>query len=241
MKPVIVKPSIGYARTSTDRQDNSIGAQESTIRAMAALRGAELSEVVIDPDEFSGSLERPGVRRIMDLVRRKQVSAVLITKLDRLTRSTRDVVDLIELFSKSGVALVSHYEALDTESPMGRFFVRMIASIAELEREMIGERTRAGMAHIKRQGFPTGTAPYGWQAQPRTAEERDARVRKPLLEDIREQGLINLVKDYRKAGESLPSIARLLNEAGHRTRRGGLWSYQGVANILSAQGASAAQ
>jgi hypothetical protein len=60
-------------------------------------------------------------------------------------------------------------------------------------------------------------------------------VRKPLVEDIREQGLINLVKDYRKAGESLPSIARLLNEAGHRTRRGGEWSHQGVANILGAQ------
>ena len=61
MKPV-TKPAVAYCRTSTGKQDTSLEAQEATLRAMAALRGVELAEVIVDRDEYSGSLARPGVR-----------------------------------------------------------------------------------------------------------------------------------------------------------------------------------
>ena len=224
--------AIGYVRVSTDKQDNSAEAQKKRIEAQALLKDIDLEDVIIDIDEFSGNLNRPGIQRVLDLVKAKKVDAVIITKLDRLTRSTRDAIDLIELFGKKGVALISITESLDTESPMGRFFVRMIASIAELEREMIGARTRDGMRHIKSQGFPAGPAPYGWTAQQRTAEERAAKIRKPLLINPDEQGVLAIARGARESGCSYERIADLLNSRGFLTRSGGAWVKQYVVGIL---------
>jgi site-specific DNA recombinase len=215
--------AIGYVRVSTDKQDNSIDAQERLIRAQATLKGFELAEVIVDRDEFSGDLDRPGVQRILELVKARKVSAVVISKLDRLTRSTRDAIDLIELFSRKDVALISVAESLDTESPMGRFFVRMIASIAELEREMIGSRTAAGLQNLKAQGMPAGPAPYGW---------RSVGKKKPMVEEPAEQAVLARIRDLRTSGASLPSIAATLNGEGLRTRRGTEWRYQYVAGVL---------
>lgn len=225
--------AIGYVRVSTDKQDNSVDHQEKLIRAQAAVKSAEVSEVVIDRDEFSGDLDRPGVQRIIELVKSKSVGMIIISKLDRLTRSTRDAIELIELFAKKGVALVSVNENLDTESPMGRFFVRMIASIAELEREMIGSRTRDGLQNLKAQGFPAGPAPYGWSAQPRTADEKQLKIRKPLVENQQEQEVLALMKKLSAEGASLQLIAGTLNEQGYRTRGGGPWPFQAVARHIS--------
>lgn len=215
--------AIGYIRVSTDRQDNSIEVQERLIRAQAMLKGMDFVEVIIDRDEFSGNLDRPGVQRVLAMVKAREVEAVIISKLDRLTRSTRDAIDLIDLFGKKGVALVSVSESLDTESPMGRFFVRMIASIAELEREMIGSRTRAVLQELKRQGKPAGNAPYGFKSQGK---------KKELLPDEYEQRILALAREAKDKGHSLREIATALNEAGMKTRACGVWKHQYVAGIL---------
>jgi site-specific DNA recombinase len=220
--------AIGYVRVSTDKQDNSMDAQERLIRAQAMLKGLELSEVISDRDEFSGNLDRPGVQRVLELVKGKKVGAVIISKLDRLTRSTRDAIDLIELFGKKDVALISVAESLDTESPMGRFFVRMIASIAELEREMIGSRTSAGLQNLKAQGMPAGPAPYGW---------RSVGKKLPMIEEEAEQVVLARIKALRASGLSLPAISSTLNAEGLRTRRGTEWRYQYVAGVLKTAGA----
>lgn len=182
-----------------------------------------MAEVIVDRDEFSGDLNRPGVQRILDLVKGRKIQAVIISKLDRLTRSTRDAIDLIELFAKREVALISVGESLDTESPMGRFFVRMIASIAELEREMIGSRTSAVMQHLKTQGMPAGTAPYGW---------RNVGRRVPMVEVPEEQAALTKIAEMRAAGLSFQKIAAAMNEAGFATRRGTPWVYQYVDRVL---------
>lgn len=223
--------AVGYVRVSTDKQDNSIDAQDRLIRAQAAIKGLDLSEVIIDRDEFSGNLDRPGVIKVLDLVKGKKVQAVIIAKLDRLTRSTRDAIDLLELFGRKDVALISVAESLDTESPMGRFFVRMIASIAELEREMIGSRTVAGMQNLKAQGLPAGTAPYGWMnVNTHTPDGRLVRV--PLAEVPEEQATLARIKELRAQGLSLQRIAGKLNEEGRTTRRGTAWVFQYVDRVL---------
>lgn len=226
--------AVGYVRVSTGRQEHSIGAQEEKIRAQAMLKGLELSEVIIDRDEFSGDLDRPGVQRVLEMVKGRKVGAVIISKLDRLTRSTRDAIDLIELFGRKDVALISVAESLDTESPMGRFFVRMIASIAELEREMIGERTSTVLQSLKARGMPAGTAPYGWRSQPRTAPSpgKPKGDTLPLLEDEQEQAVLGWIRDARGAGQTLREIAGALNAAGTRTRAGSEWKHQYVAGVL---------
>ena len=231
---------VGYVRVSTDKQDTSLGAQEQQIRAMAVVKGWDLAEVIIDRDEYSGDMNRPGLQRVIEMVKGKQVGAVIIAKLDRLTRSTRDVILMVELFNKKKVALVSLAESLDTKSSMGRFFVRMIASLAELERESIGDRTRTGMGHLKSLGMPVGPAPYGWRAQG-CNRHVPLGSKQPLVEDAVEQAVLRQVQGLRAGGMSLRDITEWLNEAGHTTRRGTAWRFQYVARLCKERVVETAQ
>jgi site-specific DNA recombinase len=229
--------AIGYSRTSTDKQENSASAQEHRIRAQASLKDMELVEIIDDSDKFSGNLDRPGMKRLLEMVRGGTVDAVIVTKLDRLTRSTKDAIDLMELFSKKNVALISISESLDTLSPIGRCVLRIIASFAELERETIGARTKEGLHNIKRQGFPAGTAPYGYMSQARTNEDRKLKIRKRLAINTTEQEIIARIKELREKRFSYDSIAQNLNEAGYKTRSsrefpdGGKWVTSSVQRI----------
>jgi site-specific DNA recombinase len=225
-------PAVGYVRVSTNKQDISREAQEAQIRAMAVVKSWDLAEVIVDFDEFSGDLERPGVERVLEMVKNKQVSAVIITKLDRLTRSTRDCILLIDLFNKKKVTLVSLAESLDTKSSMGRFFVRMIASLAELERETIGDRTRTGMGHLKSIGMPVGPAPYGWRAQG-VNKHLPLAQKQPLVEEPEEQTVLREARAARNSGLSLREIAEHLNGCGYQTRKGTPWRFQYVARLLN--------
>jgi DNA invertase Pin-like site-specific DNA recombinase len=180
----------------------------------------------VDRDEFSGNLQRPGVDKIIGLIKKRAIDAVIVAKLDRLTRSTRDAITLMELCSENKVALVSLQESLDTSSPMGRFVVRLFASLAELERETICERITVGMQNLKRHGMPAGTAPYGW---------RNVGKKKPLEPNDVEQGIIAHIRRMRAEGKSLREIAEDLNILGSRTRKGTTWKAQYVFSILKSE------
>jgi DNA invertase Pin-like site-specific DNA recombinase len=89
---------------------------------------------------------RPELQRLLSDVRSGTVAAVIILSLDRLGRETRLVLDLVEEFSRHGVALVSCKESLDTTSPQGQFVLTMFAALAQLERDLISERTKAALS-----------------------------------------------------------------------------------------------
>src|SRR6202162_2945776 len=114
--------TIGYVRVSTDKQADrgvSLEAQTEKIRAMAVVHNAELIDVIVDGGESAKSLNRPGMARLLALVDAGEVQAVIIAKLDRLTRSVKDLCTLLEQFTRRGVALVSVAESLDTGSAAG--------------------------------------------------------------------------------------------------------------------------
>src|ERR1700730_6298153 len=140
--------AIGYARVSTDKQVDkgiSLEAQQHKICAMAEVQGAQLLETIVDGGESAKSLNRPGLRRLLALVEAGKVEAVIIAKLDRLTRSVKDLCQLLELFEKHRVALVSVAESLDTASAAGRLVIGIMVCVSQWEREAIGERTRDAM------------------------------------------------------------------------------------------------
>src|SRR5258708_19046100 len=135
--------TIGYVRVSTDRQAEhgvSLEAQESKIRAMATIHSAELVEVIIDGGESAKSLNRPGLQWLLALINAGQVQAVIVAKLDRLTRSVKDLRNLLELFEKRKVALISVAESLDTASAGGRLVITIMAAVSQWEREAIPKR-----------------------------------------------------------------------------------------------------
>jgi DNA invertase Pin-like site-specific DNA recombinase len=93
----------------------------------------------------------PGLQRVLAMVQNREVQAVIVAKLDRLTRSVRDLCELLELFERRGVALISLAESLDTSSAAGRLVINIMAAVSQWEREAIGERTRDALRHKRSQ------------------------------------------------------------------------------------------
>ena len=102
--------TVGYVRVSTDKQADqgvSLDAQAEKIRAMAFVHGAELLDIIVDGGESAKSLKRPGMAKLLALVDAGKVQAVIIAKLDRLTRSVKDLCELLERFERRAVALAT--------------------------------------------------------------------------------------------------------------------------------------
>lgn len=137
----------GYYRVSTEDQNPQL-----QIDAMIA---AGVPEDRIYGDKMTGSkMNRPGLSRAMRVTRDKDV--LVVWKLDRLGRSTLGVLDTIKTLEDGKIGLISLTEMLDTESPMGRMVMTILLSFAEMERNLISERTKAGMAAAKAKGMRTG-------------------------------------------------------------------------------------
>lgn len=222
---------IGYIRTSTDRQELSLEAQEQKVRAMAAIKDAVLMEVIIDEGESGRDLDRPGAQRLMAMVKSRSVDMVIVAKLDRITRSVRDLAEIVDLFNRKKVAFVSVSETLDTSSANGRLFVNILGLIAQWEREIIAERTEDALQVRKRRGAPTGNAPYGYRVEgepPRPDRKRGDE----LVSDASETAVLERAKTLRSGGMSLRKLADTLNAEGFLTRKGTPWRFQYVANIL---------
>ena len=218
--------AIGYVRVSTDRQAEqgvSLEAQEAKIRAMATVQGTELLDVIVDGGESAKSLKRPGVERLLALVNSGRVQAVIIAKLDRLTRSVKDLSSLLELFEKRKVALISVAESLDTGSAAGRLVITIMGAVSQWEREAIGERTRDALRHKRSNGERTGNVPYGF---------RLAADGKHVEPDSAEQAAVLAIHSLRAEGHSLRGIATTLNSHGHRTRRGTAWKLESVNRVV---------
>jgi DNA invertase Pin-like site-specific DNA recombinase len=227
---------IAYCRVSTEEQANegvSLEAQEARIRAYCAMRGLELAEVVIDAG-VSGTkplATRAGGQRILEAVRRGAVAGVVAVKLDRLFRNCADCLAVTAGWDRAGVAL--HLvdlggQAVDTSSAMGRFFLTVMAGAAELERNMIAERTSAAMQHMRSQGQLVGAVPYGY-----VLAEDGVHV----LPCDAEQHVIELVRALRAAGESLRGIAAELERQGMLSRAGKPFVPQAISNMLEQEAA----
>ena len=201
---------VGYIRVSTEdqaREGVSLAAQRAKIDAYALVKDWRVVEVIQD-DMTAKHLRRRGVQRLLALVARRQVGAVIVYKLDRLTRSVKDLNSLVELFDKKEVALVSLQESLDTTTASGRLMMNLLASVSQWEREVIGERTRDAMQHLKAQG----------------------QVYSRLVFD--NATTLAQIHTRRAGGATLQEIADELTAAGVPTVRGGVWAPATMMGIL---------
>ena len=215
------KQTIGYARVSTDRQDLSLEAQQSKIRAMAALQDKTV-EMIIDAVSAK-SLDRPGMARLLALVDSGTVDTVIIAKLDRLTRSVKDLAELLERFQRKNVSLVSVAESLDTGSASGRLVLNIMVSVAQWEREAIGERTATALQHKRSHRQVFNHTPYGY-----------TRVGSALVASADEQAIIARIHALRANGATLESITGTLNSEAIPTKRaGGKWYARTILNVLN--------
>jgi site-specific DNA recombinase len=222
-----------YARVSTQEQSlegYSLPMQEAKLRAYCAMRGLVVVDVIIDAGVSGGiTLEdREGGHRIVELVKAGAVSHVVTLKLDRLFRDCADCLTVTKEWDRRNVAL--HLidlggQTLDTSSAMGRFFLTVMAGAAELEKNLIGERTSQALQHKKAQGERVGTVAYGYQLNADGIR---------LLVNAQEQEVIGLARMYADHGLSLRKIATRLADEGYVSRTDKPFVPAAIANMLAA-------
>jgi DNA invertase Pin-like site-specific DNA recombinase len=145
-----------YMRVST--LDQHPETQLLDLRQMAAQRGYEIVHEYTD--RISGTkAKRPGLDEMMRGARRAQFDVVLVWACDRIARSTRHFLDVLDDLNRLNIEFISFREQIDTGGPLGRAIVVIIGAIAELERNLIIERVRAGMRRAKLEGRHIGRRP----------------------------------------------------------------------------------
>lgn len=219
-KPDTSTDAVLYLRVSTQEQARegiSLAAQEAKLHAYCALRGLRIVEVICDAGVSGGKPmhSRAGGQRILDLVRRSAVAHVIAYKLDRLFRDCADCLTVTAAWDKKAIAL--HLvdlggQTLDTSSAMGRFFLTVMAGAAELERNLIRERTSEAMGYVKSQGHKTGgDVPYGYAV---------AADGKTLVAHEQEQAMLEAIRAARQRGFSQRAVVAELTRQGFTTRKG---------------------
>jgi site-specific DNA recombinase len=224
-----MKKAVGYVRVSTEEQSRegiSLEMQAAKIRQYAELNDLDLAEIIQDAGISGKSVKaRPGIQSILGMVQAHKIDAVVVYKLDRLARNTVECLEMAKLMDKAGVSLHSISEKLDTQSALGRFFFTLTASLAEMERNLISERTAAALQQKKANGeFTGGEPPYGF-----TVGETGVLV--PVLA---EQGIVENIKVLKNMGCSTRGIAELLALQGARTRKGTTFTQTQIVRILNA-------
>jgi DNA invertase Pin-like site-specific DNA recombinase len=138
---------------------------------------------------------------MLSSARRREFDVLLVAAFDRIARSTKNFLEIVDELNELGIEFVSAREAIDTSGPMGRMFITLVGSIAELERSLITERIRAGMRRVRLEGGRLGRAPLNI--------DHDALVRDRLAG----MSLTNAAKKY---GVSRASVVRFVREARRR-------------------------
>lgn len=160
---------VGYVRVSTDEQARegvSLDAQDTRIKAYCEAKGWHLISVVRDEGRSAKDLRRPALQGLLaDLPRRqRRWDALVVVKLDRLTRSVKDLATLMDAFRRARVGFTAIQEAVDTTSASGELFLNIIGALSQWERKAIGERTQAALAHLRAKGRRVSRwAPYGYR------------------------------------------------------------------------------
>ena len=145
-----------YMRVST--VDQHPETQLHDLRTMAAQRGYEIVHEYTD--KISGAkAKRPGLEELLHDARRHRFDILLIWAFDRIARSTRHLLEVLDELNRLNVEFISFRENIDTGGPLGRAMVVIIGAIAELERNLIIERVRAGMRRARLEGRQIGRAP----------------------------------------------------------------------------------
>lgn len=216
--------TIGYVRVSTVMQANdgvSLDVQSAKIRAYCQLNDLELVDIVTDAGKSAKNTDREGLQTCLEKLANGEATELVVYKLDRLSRKVLDALNLINAIEACGGNLHSINEKLDTSSALGKFFVNMSFSLAQLESNQISERVTACMSYAKEQGQHLGQPSYGFKM-----------VEKKLVKIDTEYQIIELVNDLKANGATLQEIADELNIKGITTKRGCQWTKTQVSRLI---------
>jgi len=221
-----------YVRVSTEEQAQegfSIRAQIEKLKSYALLKEWDIHGIYAD-EGISGKniVDRPEINRLIDDINDGKVNNVLVFKVDRITRSTKNLLELVELFEENNCAFNSLCESIDTETPSGRMFLKIIGIFAEFERENISERVRLGKERMVKEGYTLAnySVSYGY------TKEKGEKIQK--VEPSEARIVQEIFKMYVGQNMSMTGIAKALNQRKISTKRSGVaWDTSTVKLILT--------
>lgn len=141
-----------YARVSTDQQTTGLEAQVRALRGYCTMNSIGEVELFADENQSGAKSSRPALDRMMAAVQNNEVEKVIVYSLSRLGRSTTHLLKCMDEMNKFGVKFVSLSERLETETPAGRMIFTVLAAVSQLERELISERVKNGLANARAKG-----------------------------------------------------------------------------------------
>ncbi|QOY36498.1 recombinase family protein [Anaerobacillus isosaccharinicus] len=216
-----------YCRVSTDEQARegiSLHEQQERLKAYCRAMGWHTEVTIYVDDGYSAkNIERPKLNELIRAVKNGEVSQVMVTKLDRISRKLLDLLNLIDLFQEHNVSFISISESFDTNTPSGRLTLQVLGAVAEFERERIRERVFENMYHAATTGKWLTQSPYGYNL-----------VDKELVFDEKEAEVVKRVFNlYLEKGLGYYAIAKQLNEEGIPSKYKKDWSIRAVKLMLT--------
>jgi DNA invertase Pin-like site-specific DNA recombinase len=145
-----------YSRVSTSDKSQNTEVQATELRRYCVARGWQISEEIADRGFSGGTDQRPGLKRLLALVRARKVDVVVVVKMDRLFRSLRHLVSVLDELQSLGVLFVSVGDQIDLSTASGRLMTQIIGAFGEFEKSLIRERTLAGLAYARSLGKTLG-------------------------------------------------------------------------------------
>ena len=231
---------VGYARVSTDEQAStgvSPEAQKERLACQCKILGHDLIRVEYDPGISGREIHRPGLQRAIKALESGEAEGLIVTKLDRLTRSLLHFCLLVESHFKKPAPyrLLSCAGAVDLDTPSGRMMAYLLVLFAQFEVETTIERTQTSMTHKRSKGQRLGTIPFGFSLDPNSSDSEG----KPcdLIPNLAEMETLDLILKMKGRGISNREIAETLNakEIPSRSpRKNGpsRWHHSTIAQIL---------
>lgn len=195
---------------------NSLHAQREACEAYVRSQvgeGWQMLDAAYDDGGFSGgSMDRPGLAKLLADIEAGKVDVVVVYKVDRLTRSLTDFARIVEAFDRRGVSFVSVTPAFNTTTSMGRLTLNVLLSFAQFEREVTGERIRDKIAASKAKGmWMGGNLPLGYDAPV-------DRATRALVVNTAEAETVRLIFDRYLELRSVHALVRWLAEQGIRSK-----------------------
>lgn len=223
--------AVFYVRVSTESQvTDGIGleAQRTKLDAWSQFNDADVIATYEDAGISGMKDDRPGLTAAIETAC-KHKAALVVYSLSRLSRSTSHTIQLADRLEKSGAELVSLTERIDTSTAAGKMVFRMLATLAEFERDQIAERTTNALAHKRSNNERIGTVPFGYDL----AADGIA-----LIPNAAELEAVKLMHDLRASGLSYRRIATELESRNIQTKKGSsTWTHTAVKSILDRKAA----
>jgi DNA invertase Pin-like site-specific DNA recombinase len=216
---------IGYVRVSTleqAREGISLEHQRAKIKSYCVLHDIELVGIIEDAGKSGKNLNREGICALMEQIKNRQINAVIVYKMDRLSRRVIDTLNLIELMKKHDIEFHAITDAIDTKTATGKFVLNIMASLAQMERDLISERTKDALSMKIAKHERVGSVRYGFNL---------GADGKTLVEDSEQQKAIKTMHDLHRNGCSYRTICAELGEQGFAPM-GQKWHAKTVMSVL---------